>query len=86
MTAAELKDPMSLPRPTDPVGSIGWTERTVEGASAGRSFEQLAREHAALRRVATLVASEPPTDEVFTAVAREAAQVLGGSGGRCCAW
>ena len=81
MTDAELRDPMSQPRPTDPIGSIRWKERTVEGTSAGRSFEQLAREHAALRRVATLVASEPPSDEVFTAVAREAALLLGAQRG-----
>jgi signal transduction histidine kinase len=43
---------------------------------AGGTLEQLAREHAALRRVATLVASEPPTREVFTAVAREAGLLL----------
>jgi signal transduction histidine kinase len=44
-------------------------------------LEQLAREHAALRRVATLVASEPPPDEVFTAVAREAGLLLGAQRG-----
>jgi len=39
------------------------------------------REHAVLRRVATLVASEPPPDEVFTAVAREAGLLLGAQRG-----
>ena len=68
--------PMSQPRPADPIGSIGWTEPTG-GILAGRSLEHLAREHAVLRRVATLVASVPPTDQVFTAVAREAALLLG---------
>ena len=48
----------------------------MEVTTAGASLEQLAREHAALRRVATLVASEPPPDEVFTAVAREAGLLL----------
>jgi signal transduction histidine kinase len=48
---------------------------------SGASLEQLAREHAALRRVATLVASEPPPDEVFTAVAREAGLLLGAQRG-----
>jgi signal transduction histidine kinase len=48
---------------------------------SGASLEQLAREHAAFRRVATLVASEPPPDEVFTAVAREAGLLLGAQRG-----
>ena len=48
---------------------------------AGASLEQLAREQAVLRRVATLVASEPPPDEVFTAVAREAGLLLGAQRG-----
>jgi GAF domain-containing protein len=48
---------------------------------ASRSFEQLAREQAALRRVATLVAREPPPDEVFTAVTREAGMLLGAQRG-----
>jgi GAF domain-containing protein len=38
--------------------------------------ERLAREQAALRRVATLVAGGAETSEVFTAVAREVAEVL----------
>jgi signal transduction histidine kinase len=53
----------------------------VEVTPAGGSLEQLAREHAVLRRVATLVASEPPPDEVFTAVAREAGLLLGAQRG-----
>ncbi|HEX4518384.1 MAG TPA: GAF domain-containing protein [Gaiellaceae bacterium] len=39
-------------------------------------LRRLAEEQAALRRVATLVASGAPAAEVFSAVAREAAQVL----------
>jgi signal transduction histidine kinase len=38
---------------------------------------QIVREHAALRRVATLVASQPSTAEVFAAVTEEAGHVLG---------
>jgi signal transduction histidine kinase len=53
----------------------------VEVTAAAGSLEQLAREHAALRRVATLVAGEPPPDEVFTAVAREAGMLLGAQRG-----
>ena len=49
----------------------------MEVTPPGGSFEQFAREHVAVRRVATLVASEPPTDEVFTAVARETGLLLG---------
>ena len=47
----------------------------------GGTLEQLAREHAALRRMATLVASEPPPDEVFSAVTREAGLLLGAQRG-----
>src|SRR5215218_1021805 len=53
----------------------------MEVTTATASFEQLAREQAALRRVATLVAREPSPDEVFTAVAREAGLVLGAQRG-----
>jgi signal transduction histidine kinase len=38
--------------------------------------EQIVREHAALRRVATLVAHQPSTAEVFAAVTEEAGRVL----------
>ena len=38
--------------------------------------ERLAEEQAALRRVATLVASGAPSGEVFSAVAQEVAQVM----------
>jgi hypothetical protein len=55
--------------------------RVVEVTPASGSLEQLAREHAVLRRLATLVASEPPPDEVFTAVAREAGLLLGAQRG-----
>jgi signal transduction histidine kinase len=41
------------------------------------ALEQLVREHAALRRVATLVAREPSPSEVFTAVTRETGVLLG---------
>jgi signal transduction histidine kinase len=44
--------------------------------TAGAS-DLLLREHAALRRVATLVAREPPAGEVFAAVTRETCQLLG---------
>ena len=39
-------------------------------------LHRLAEEQAALRRIATLVASGAPSAEVFSAVAREAAQVM----------
>jgi signal transduction histidine kinase len=44
---------------------------TIDGA-----LEELVREHAALRRVATLVAREPSCSEVFEAVTREAGALL----------
>jgi signal transduction histidine kinase len=43
----------------------------------GEALQQLLREHAALRRVATLVARQPPRAEVFGAVTREAGMLLG---------
>lgn len=43
----------------------------------GRSLEELVREHAALRRVATLVAREPSPAEAFAAVTRETGELLG---------
>jgi hypothetical protein len=51
----------------------------VGPADPGTSLEQLVREHAALRRVATLVAREPSPAEVFEAVAREVGTLLGAS-------
>jgi signal transduction histidine kinase len=49
----------------------------VSQADPDASLEQLVREHAALRRVATLVAREPSPAEVFEAVAREVGTLLG---------
>ena len=40
-------------------------------------LEELVREHAALRRVATLVARQPPPSVVFAAVTREVGMLLG---------
>ena len=44
---------------------------------SGEELERLVREHAALRRVATLVAQQPPQEAVFAAVTRETAMLLG---------
>src|SRR4051794_31908759 len=41
------------------------------------AYEQLAEEHAALRRMATLVAREAPQAEVFASIAEEVGQILG---------
>jgi signal transduction histidine kinase len=49
----------------------------VEAATSSSSLEELVREHAALRRVATLVAQEPSSSEVFAAVTKEAGMLLG---------
>jgi signal transduction histidine kinase len=43
----------------------------------GASLEELLREQAALRRMATLVAREPPPRELFAAVTREVGMLLG---------
>jgi signal transduction histidine kinase len=49
----------------------------VDAPTTGDVLEQLVSEHAALRRVATLVAREPSPPEVFAAVTREAGMLLG---------
>jgi signal transduction histidine kinase len=49
----------------------------VEAATSSAALEELVREQAALRRVATLVAQEPSPPEVFAAVTREAGMLLG---------
>jgi signal transduction histidine kinase len=49
----------------------------VERPGSHTSLEELVREHAALRRVAVLVAREPSPAEVFEAVAREVGTLLG---------
>jgi signal transduction histidine kinase len=49
----------------------------VEPTGSGTSPDELVREHAALRRVATLVARGPSAAEVFEAVAREVGTLLG---------
>jgi signal transduction histidine kinase len=57
--------------------SLGVYSRFVAGQLAGEELERLAREHAALRRVATLVARQPAPAEVFAVVTREAGMLLG---------
>ena len=49
----------------------------MDAPTTAGALEELVREHAALRRVATLVAREPPPSEVFAAVTREAGELLG---------
>jgi signal transduction histidine kinase len=49
----------------------------VERPGSDTPLEELVREHAALRRVAVLVAREPSPAEVFEAVAREVGTLLG---------
>jgi signal transduction histidine kinase len=49
----------------------------VDGAGIARPLEEVVREHAALRRVATLVAREPSRAEVFAAVTQELGELLG---------
>lgn len=49
-----------------------------------RLLERLAEEQAALRRVATLVAGHPAPEDIFSAVAEEAAGLLGGCAGVVC--
>ena len=49
----------------------------MDGPATGRGLEALVREHAALRRVATLVARETSPAVVFAAVTRETGELLG---------
>jgi signal transduction histidine kinase len=57
--------------------TMGTSARVVEPDAKHRvEPERLAEEQAALRRVATLVASGAPSAEVFSAVAQEVAQVM----------
>jgi PAS domain S-box-containing protein len=56
----------------------------IANAEARAEIERLADQQAALRRVATLVASEAPPTEVFGKVAEELATVLGGR--ECSVW
>ena len=49
----------------------------MDGTSAADASEQIIREHAALRRVAVLVARQPSPPEVFAAVTEEAGRLLG---------
>ena len=49
----------------------------VRAVKATESSDRIVREHAALRRVATLVAGQPSPAEVFAAVTEEAGRVLG---------
>jgi signal transduction histidine kinase len=49
----------------------------VEAATVSRGLEELVCEHAALRRVATLVARAPSPEEVFAAVTAETGVLLG---------
>jgi signal transduction histidine kinase len=49
----------------------------ISNAQARAEVTRLAEEQAALRRVATLIARGAPPEEVFPAVAREVAQLLG---------
>jgi signal transduction histidine kinase len=48
----------------------------VEAPATGRALEELVREHAALRRVATLVARETSPADLFGAVTRETGELL----------
>jgi PAS domain S-box-containing protein len=66
------------------IRSLEWNTRTmpergfVYGVARDATQRlRLADEQAALRRVATLVARETPSEEVFAAVAREVGEVLG---------
>ncbi len=54
----------------------------MDGPATGRGLEELVREHAALRRVATLVARETSPAVVFAAVTRETGELLDSTGSK----
>jgi signal transduction histidine kinase len=54
----------------------GLLATSVENAEVRDALQHLAEEHAALRRVAILVAERPESEDLFSAVAREVAYVL----------
>ena len=69
--------PALTPPPMGYRDAMGTSARIAEPHEKHRlELERLAEEQAALRRVATLVASGAPSAEVFTAVAQEVAQVM----------
>jgi GAF domain-containing protein len=67
--------------PADTESQIGeFTElvaTAISNAEARAELSQLAEEQAALRRVATLVAREAPSDEIFPTVAEEVGRFVG---------
>src|SRR5262245_21152265 len=56
--------------------AAGANVEAIARTRPGDDFERLAAEQAALRRVATLVARGAPPSEIFSAVAREVAEVM----------
>jgi GAF domain-containing protein len=76
--AVHSKGPEPLPVDTE-ARLLNFTElvaTSLSNAQARADVRRLGDEQAALRRVATLVASEPPPQEVFGAVAREVGWLL----------
>jgi PAS domain S-box-containing protein len=77
--AVHWKQPEQLPPDTES-RLQNFTElvaAAMSNAQARADVRRLADEQAALRRVATLVAREPPPAEVFAAVAEELGRILG---------
>ena len=74
--------------PTDTEARLnGFTElvtTAIANAQARGELRRFAREQAALRRVATLVARAAPAEEVFATVAAEAGQLLAADGTGIC--
>jgi signal transduction histidine kinase len=80
--AVHSKQPTPLPADTEArLQQFSDLVATAIGnAEARTEVAKLANEHAALRRVATLVARAPASEELFTTVAREVATVLDAPG------
>jgi GAF domain-containing protein len=77
--AIHSKQPVALPPDTEARAAqfADLVATAIGNAEARAEVARLAREQAALRRVATLVAREASQAEVFTAIAEEIGQLLG---------
>jgi PAS domain S-box-containing protein len=84
-----VHDDMPLPTRSGDERTISWSntlDRGADGAVCGTTSigedvterDRSARQDAALRRLATMVAGEAPAEEIFYAVTEEVARLLGG--------
>src|SRR3954451_16178325 len=78
MTASsDEPEPLAAGTESRIAGFTDLVATSISNTEARAELGRLAEEQAALRRVATLVASEPSPDEVFRSVAEEVVRLLG---------